>query len=170
MSDAKAVWNMPPSLIQQAEGRWEKVDTAIKTGILADEILLQSKLKTDILSGQVVGRRSGNLSRGVFIDPESISAMQPYVGFVGVGKEVPYAADVEYGTGVFHEPDAHDPWTQEAPEGSVLHFEAGGEEIFARHATHYGMEPRHFMEVAIQQNEQALRDNVVTRVERALTE
>lgn len=170
MSDARAVWNMPPSIIEQAEGRWEKVDKAIKTGIVAGEILLQSKLKTDSLSGQEVARRSGNLSRGVFIDPQTPEAVQPYHGAVGVGKEVPYAAYVNYGTGVFHYPDAHSSWVQEAKPDHPLRFESGGEEFYATRIVHQGIEPRFFMELALTDNKQKIIDGIETRVVHALTE
>lgn len=170
MSEARAVWEMPAKIIEQAEGRWDKVDKAIKTGIVAGEILLQSKLKTDILSGQKVARRSGNLSRGVFIDPETPEAVQPYHGAVGIGKEVPYAAYINYGTGVFHSPDAHSAWVQEAEPGHAVRFESGGEEFYARRVVHEGIEPRFFMELALSDNKQKIIDGIETRVVQAVAE
>ena len=170
MSDARATWTMPPAIIEQAEGRWPKIDKAIRAGIIAGEIILQSKLKADILSGQEVARRSGNLSRGVFMDPTTPDAIDPYHGFVGIGPEVPYAAYINYGTGIFHAPDAHSSWTQEAEPGSALRFEAGGEEIYARRIVHEGIEPRYFMELALADSRQRIIDGIETRVVDAVAE
>lgn len=152
---------MPAEMVVQAEGRWARVDRAVKEGILAGEILLESKLKTDYLSGDPVHRRKGNLSRAVFHEPKSISGFTEYRGFVGVGREAPYAIFVNDGT---------DPYIiRPKKAGGVLRFEVGGKVIYAREVHHRGIDPKQFMERALKDNADAIVNGIGSRVNSALT-
>lgn len=77
--------------------RLKKVQVAVprqlSAGVRAATIFTESLFKREILSGQVVMRRSGNLSRATFHEFPS-----KFRGVIGWGKEASYAAFVNDGT------------------------------------------------------------------------
>jgi hypothetical protein len=108
------------------------VRRGLSKGIEAAALSLTSHIKVDLLSGQLVGRRSGNLSRSIFSKMESETSAVVYVG-----KEAPYGKFVNDGTA------AH---VITAVNVKALHFYIGGREIFAKSVNHPGTKPTHFME------------------------
>jgi len=158
---AGATWTMPPEIIPDAQARWERVDRAIKQGLLAGEIRIQTALKTYYLSGNPIFRRKGNLSRAVFIEPTSIDNFTGYRGYVFIGPEAPYAKWLNDGT---------DPYIIRSKKpGGVLRFETGGEVIYRRGEVHHpGLWPRRFMESALRENTDAIVDDIGRRVNAAL--
>src|SRR4029077_11077458 len=75
------------------QGAQDGLRSGLRAGINAATIFLATHIKRDFLSGQVVNRITGNLSRAVFSKMESDT-----VGVVGVGAEAPYARYVNDGT------------------------------------------------------------------------
>lgn len=175
---ARATWTMSAATVPKAEQRWARLDRAIKEGVNAGLILLQSKIRTDFLSGDPVHRRTGNLSRAIFYDPTSIDAMSAYRGVVGVGKEAPYAKWVNDGSDA-HVITAHGTtldraaqsgldvsgiWTRE----KMLRFKIGGETFYRAEVFHPGTTATHFMEKALKANKAAIVKGIQTRAVRAL--
>jgi hypothetical protein len=134
----------------------------MRRGVNAAAIDLVSYIKRDLLSGQVLKNRTGNLRRAVF------SRMDGDVGVVGVGPEAPYGKIQEYGV-------AH-PWTITAHgaiiaaagrsgldvsgmEGAkALHFKIGGEGFFAQSVTIPGLTAKPFMTRGLTERTPKLRD------------
>lgn len=139
---AGATWTMPPEIIADAEARWGRVDKAIKQGILAGMIRIQTALKTIYLAGNPIRRITGNLSRSVFYEPKSVAEFTVYRGYVGFGREAPYALWLNDGT---------DPYIiRPKRAGGVLRFESAGEVIYRRGEVHHpGLYPRRFAEQAL---------------------
>lgn len=159
---AGATWTMPPSIVEDAKDRWPRVDKAIKQGILAGEIRLQSALKTNYLSGNPVNRITGNLSRSTFIDPTSVANFTGYRGYVFWGREVPYASWVNDGTAPYI--------IRPKQPGGTLRFEIGGQVIYRRGEVHHpGIRARHFAENALRDNADAIVDGIRKPVVAALS-
>ena len=130
-------------------------------GVEAAAITLASYIKKELLSGQVLKNRTGNLRRAVF------SRMDGDVGIVGVGAEAPY--------GIVHEYGVKHPWTITAHgvtvaaagkagldvsgiEGAkALRFVLGGSVIFAKSVTHPGLKERPFMRRGLTEETPKLR-------------
>jgi hypothetical protein len=110
----------------------EGVRRGLSKGIEAAALSLASHIKVDLLSGQLVGRRSGNLSRSIFSKMESETSAVVYVG-----KEAPYGKFVNDGTA---------PHIIRAVNVKALHFYIGGREIFTPYVNHPGTKATHFME------------------------
>jgi hypothetical protein len=108
------------------------VPAGLSKGVQAATISLASHIKRDLLSGQVVHRRSGNLSRGVHDRMES-----EFVGVVYVGAEAPYGKYVNDGTR---------PHVITAVRAKALHFFVNGAEFFRKSVHHPGTKPTQFME------------------------
>lgn len=81
------------ALKARVRGVQQALPKALSSGIRAATIFTESLYKRDVLSGQIVARRSGNLSRSTFHEFPS-----EYRGIIGWGREAPYAAGVNDGT------------------------------------------------------------------------
>lgn len=65
---------------------------------------------------------------------------------------VPYIDFVIHGTGIYHVPDAHSPWTVQG----LQHFTVGGNEVFAMSTFHEGQKPNDFPARALDRAQPAL--------------
>lgn len=136
------------------DGSRANLQRALSAGIQAATIQLASILKRDFLSGQLVNRRTGNLSRAVFT-----KMIDDLTGVVGVGKEAPYARFVNDGTRphiiaarnakalAFHVNGFYTSYTSNA--GITRQAYNKGDLIFRKVVHHPGTKPRHFMEAAL---------------------
>jgi hypothetical protein len=110
----------------------EGVPSGLSKGIYAATISTASHIKRDLLSGQLVNRRSGNLSRAIYTKMES-----PFVGVIYVGKEAPYGRWINDGSA---------PHIIRAVHAQALHFVVNGADIFRKSVRHPGTKATHFME------------------------
>lgn len=162
------------------EVRLDQTSKAIRAGlskgIRAGAIYLTTVLKKDVLSGQVLRQRSGNLSRSIFHKMES-----PMTGVVGVGKEAPYGRMLNYGTR---------PHIIEAKPGKTLAFTPGGvahairtsgfvkarsikktiaaNAIFRKRVMHPGTAPYRFMELGLAMATPGVREEINKRIDAAV--
>lgn len=116
-------------------GQSQGVRSGMRSGVNAAVISLATVIKRDYLSGQVVNRITGNLSRAIFSRMTSDTS-----GMVGIGDEAPYGRFINDGTA---------PSIIEARAGGVLRFVINGHVIFAKSVHHPGIKARHFMEDAL---------------------
>jgi hypothetical protein len=166
---ARATWTFPPEIINEIGGAWPRVDMAVRQTVLAGAIRIQTNIKTKKLAGDPVSSHSHNLGRAIFYEPDSTSSMPPYRAFVFIGLEAPYGAFLNSGTGIYHEPDAHNSWVVEhLGDKPVARFEIGGEVIFSRREVHKGIRARHFMEMALAEETEAIMQDGIRRVRAAL--
>lgn len=122
----------------------------LRAGIQAATIHLSTVIKRDYLSGQVVNRRTGNLSRAVFTRMESDTT-----GIVGVGKEAPYGRFVNDGTL---------PRVITAVNAKALRFVINGNVLFRKSVNHPGIRARHFMEDALSSDRMNIQQIIADRV------
>jgi hypothetical protein len=132
------------SLLVRLSEASSAAQAGMRRGVEAASIDLVSYIKRDLLSGQVLKNRTGNLRRAVF------SRMDGDVGVVGVGPEAPYGKFQEFGV-------AH-PWTITATNTSALRFMIGGRAVFAKSVTHPGLPERSFMRRGLTEETPKLRD------------
>lgn len=152
------------------------VARATTSGIHAGTIHLTSIIKRDLLSGQMLNRRSGNLSRAIIGRMES-----PTLGVVGVAKEAPYAEALH---------DGSRPHMIEAKPGKMLAFVPSGvahairgsgfvsarsvrkalaqNVIFRKRVFHPGNPPFPFMEIGLAMATPRIRQLVEERIAEAL--
>lgn len=146
------------------------IDRALSQGIRSGGIHVTTVLKRDILAGQVLHKRSGNLTRAVFSE-----MLNPMTSMVGVGKEAPYAKFLNNGTR---------PHIIEAKNGKALKFTPGAgairasgfvsprnvnrviaaNAIFRRSVMHPGTPPYRFMELALAMSTPDIRAGIEKRL------
>lgn len=116
-------------LIARLQSMPETVRQALirKCTVLA--LLLQKKIVTEKLSGQVLNKVTGALQSSVF--QEVTSTATAVHAKVAAGRDVPYAAIHEYG-------GQTRPHIIEPKNAEALHFYIGGKEVFAKLVNHPG--------------------------------
>lgn len=124
----------------------------LRAGIYAATIHLSTVIKRDYLSGQVVNRRTGNLSRAIFAKMESDT-----VGVVGVGKEAPYGRFINDGSA---------PHVITAVNAKALRFVVNGNTLFRKSVNHPGIKARHFMQDALKESVTRISQIINERVNR----
>lgn len=173
------------------------VESAFTRGIRAAAIYLASAIKKHYLSGDPVHRRTGNLSRAVFSEmtgPTSarvaIGSEAPYARYVNdgtrphvieakngkalaipntyahaIGLNLRREAAAEFGVGV----GSQAAWNYAYQTSSRALQGASLEKfVFVRRVMHPGTQPTHFMERALKENTERLRDIVAESVRRAV--
>lgn len=105
---------------------------AMNASLTREEAEIQRKL-----SGEVLQVRSGKLLGTVLVNPAELSGELMDGSVQAGGPDVPWGVFQEYGTA--------GPYTIEASAAKALAFEMGGETVFAKSATHPGLEERSFM-------------------------
>ena len=132
-----------------------QMPTIVTNAMQTQMTQLADYVRADKLSGQVLNRRSGTLSRSIF-GTASDAGGNVIVGKVG-SRGVPYA-DIWENTGI----QAH---TIEALNAKALRFEIGGKVIFAKKVNIPQQMPRPFLRPSLRENQdkilQALRSAVV---------
>lgn len=136
--------------LEQSSGR---MLAELATEMRKQMLELKGVVQEDYLSGQMVNRRTGTLSRGLHDDVEATDAQ--ITGTLGVGPEVPYAKFVHDGTA---------PHVIEAANGRALCFMVNGQKVFARRVNHPGTAPRPFLTDALN----AQREKIVAGLTEAL--
>jgi hypothetical protein len=132
----------------------EGIAKGLSAGVRAATIWLATHIKRDLLSGQLVNRRTGNLSRAVFSKMDG-----PYVGLVGVGGEAPYGRFVNDGTA---------PHVIEATRAKALRFVMNGNVMFRKKVNHPGIRARHFMEQGLITGAEQMKKIIHDRVTKAM--
>jgi hypothetical protein len=117
------------------------IEEASRKAVAASSIHLASYIKENLLSGQVLGNRTGNLRRAVGARPET--------GEVVVDRTARY--------GRFHEYGVDHPWTITPSRKSVLRFTVGGDVVFAKRVTHLGLKERSFMRRGLREDQPAIK-------------
>lgn len=151
-------------LIAKFERAQSAVMLALKVKITRLTLLLENRVKTQKLSGQVLNRVSGRLmasiGRDVQVKPNGV------YGRVFSSGDVKYAAIHEFGG-------------QTAPhlilpkKASVLRFEAGGKTVFARKVNHPGskMPERSFLRSSLrdmsEQISREMKESVIKAIKEA---
>lgn len=148
------------------------VARGLSAGINAATIHLASVIKRDYLSGQLVNRRTGNLSRAVFS-----KMVDATTGVVGVGAEAPYARFINDGTAP-HVITAHGAIVAAAGRAGLdvkgisgpraLRFVMNGQVMFRQSVMHPGIRARHFMETALEAAMPDIQRIVAQRVNAAV--
>lgn len=126
------------------------VREGLAKGLEAGAIYIASYIKGQLLSGQLVHNRTGNLRRAVFsklVDEQN--------AVVGVGKEAPYARFVNDGTR---------PHTITAVNARALRFTIGGQVFFRKSVNHPGIRAREFMEQGLANTISEVRRIIIDRV------
>lgn len=131
-----------------------QLPTIVTVAMQTQMTRLADYVRADKLSGQVLQRRTGTLSRSIFgVASESGGTVYGKVGSRGV----PYA-DIWENTGS----KAH---TIEAINAKALRFEIGGKVIFAKRVNIPQQAPRPFLKPSLKENQdkilQALRSTVM---------
>jgi phage gpG-like protein len=128
-------------LIQYVDGISPKLRPELVRRTEKLTIILQSYVKKQKLSGQVLKRRTGRLSGSIARRVEDKSA-----GVTGVvGTNVTY--------GVAFETTGMKPHVIEARNKKALAFKVGGKQVFARRVNHPGSAARPFLLPALSENE-----------------
>lgn len=163
------------TMVFQLQERSKGIERALALGIRAGTIHLQTVLKRDVLSGQVLNRRSGNLSRAVFTKMDT-----PLSGFVGIGKEAKYARYLE---------DGSRPHIILPKNGKYLVFTPGAgairssafvskrsvariikqNRVFAKGVNHPGNPPYHFIRLALTMATPGIRQIIADRLQKTAT-
>lgn len=141
----------------------EKADgilRGLKVALTDQMRLLSNYVKTDKLSGQVINRRSGNLSRNVNAKVEEDSS--GVTGYVGVGRPAPYGRILELGGTT----RPHDILPVEA---KALRFEIGGQVVFRRVVHHPGSKfpPRPYLRTALEEKRFEIIEGLVEGIREA---
>ena len=169
-----------------------KVIAALLTPALVDamheaQAVLESSAKRN------VPVRTGNLRRAIGSEDPVVTGAK-IVGIVGARiAEAKYAAFVERGTGVYHEPDAHGPWTVVPKNAKALAWRSGavmlnekGKKlymneagnytttkhdaamVFARKVTIQGMKARPYLAPSVEQNREKIQSIFRSKIQQAI--
>lgn len=138
------------SVLFKIEHAQSGLQSGLSSGLEAAAIYLASYIKGQLLSGQLVNNRTGNLRRAVFQ-----TMLGPLTALVGVGREAPYARFVNDGT---------QPHEIVARKAKALHFFVGGQEFFRKRVHHPGITARKFMETGLQDSLSEIRRIVLQHV------
>lgn len=127
--------------------------------VIQEEILkasLDSAATLEASSKDLAPKRTGNLARAIAYRTRVLPGRTEVLATVG--SSAPYARYVNEGTGIYHVPDAHLPFT--AKRKKVMHWVDGrGGSHFARVVR--GMRPRPFIDPAVLLN----HERIITRYE-----
>lgn len=151
--------------LQKLEARFDGASARLKDelrrAMTRITLRLQAYVKTEKLSGQVLNRRTGTLSRSITSKVEESGAS--IVGIVGTNSgTVPYAAIHEFGGRT--KPHVIMPKNKQA-----LKFIKGGKTIFAKKVNHPGSKfpVRSYLRSSLQESRGAIRDDLQIAVNRA---
>lgn len=128
------------ALIKYLDGISPRLRAELRKRMTMLAVKLQSSVKRDKLSGQVLKRRTGTLSRSIARDvsagPEGVEGR--------VGTNLSYAPIHEFG-------GKTRPHIIEAKKAQALRFTSGGKTVFARRVNHPGsqMPERSFLRSAL---------------------
>lgn len=140
-----------------------------------------------------VAVRTGNLRRAIGSEDPIVTGAK-IVGIVGARlAEAHYAGFVERGTGVYHEPDAHGPWTVVPKRAKVLAWRSGavmlnekGKKlyqngagnftttkhdaamVFTQKVTIQGMKARPYLASSVEQNRAKLESIFRSKIQQAI--
>lgn len=117
--------------------------------IVAEEILFASldvSATLEASSKDFAPKRTGNLARAIAYRPRVLPGRTEVIATVG--GSAPYARYVEEGTGIYHVPDAHLPFS--AKRHRFMHWDSPTGKHYARVVK--GMRPRPYIEPAVRVN------------------
>jgi phage gpG-like protein len=133
------------------DGLPSRVHAAIVRKVHALRLELESKIKGDKLSGQVLHVVSGDLRRSIFSGVEDKGDIVE--GWAKQSGDVPYGAIHEFG-GIIHIPEIL------PVKAKALHWVSGGKDVFAKRARAHDvtMPTRSFMRSSLED----MREEIVT--------
>jgi len=146
-------------VIRKLEARPKAVQAALITTISALELILERHIKADLLSGQVLNVRSGNLRASVHsVFPLEVTDHSVY-GHVAQSGDVKYGRIHEFGG----KTPAHE---IRATKAKALHFMMGGKDVFAKSVHHPGsvMPERSYMRRGLAD----LRERIISDMDAAV--
>lgn len=129
-------------------------------------ILVATEESTTLVNNTAINnahRVFGNLKRS--IHPEVVVGFGSFTGKVIQDSTVAkYGIMVEEGTGIYHEPDARQPWTITPQNKKALAFKIGGEFIIRKKVIIKGQKAQFFMRKALQDNKENIKKIYQTKI------
>lgn len=150
-------------VIARLEGAPDSVRRELTREVTALVLLLEARIKTTKLSGQVLHVRSGDLRRSIHAVLPVTQTETGVLGKVGQSGDVKYGGIHEFGG----QTPAH---VIEAKKGKALHFMMGGKDVFFKKVNHPGstMPERSYMRSSLYEMREQIADGLQDAVKRGI--